>query len=299
VRPAFGPLSGGNLVAIIGYGFTGATSVTIGGKAATFRVINDATVEVTMPPGDALGSVDVAVNLTAARGRAFAPGGYVYVADTPVTTPPPATAPPVVGAPTSSAGGAEFITFRANSAVLTPATRAKLARLAAKVAGTTATGVVTTFSDLRGSASSIRVAKARARNITRYLASQGVTGPITTTVDEGSTSSLRRGAVVRLSPDTKASTVTPSDRVNSLIVRYRKGVSPTIDGKVRGASLVTGGLGSGMTLGPNLGLRMYRVDFAAPVTLAQAERAATQMMRDRGIEFAEPDGIVRATVTAN
>lgn len=54
-----------------------------------------------------------------------------------------------------------------------------------------------------------------------------------------------------------------------------------------------------MTLGPNLGLRMYRVDFASPVTLVQADKAAAQMMKDRGVQFAEPDRIVRATITAN
>ena len=68
---------------------------------------------------------------------------------------------------------------------------------------------------------------------------------------------------------------------------------------MHGSTYVTGSLGTGMTLGPNLGLRMYRVDFASPVTLVDAERAATQMMKDRGVQFAEPDRIVRANVTAN
>jgi len=87
LRPAFGPLFGGNSIAIIGYGFTGATTVMIGGQPAVFRVVNDAHVEVVVPPGNALGSVDVAVNLTAERGRAFAGGGYVYTdggTDTPL-----------------------------------------------------------------------------------------------------------------------------------------------------------------------------------------------------------------------
>lgn len=78
VRPASGSVAGGNQVAIIGYGFTGATSVTVGGKAATFTVINDAHVDVTIPTGERAGAADVAVVLSPARGRAFAPGGYVY-----------------------------------------------------------------------------------------------------------------------------------------------------------------------------------------------------------------------------
>jgi hypothetical protein len=88
LSPASGPLAGGNAVAVIGYGFTGATKVYIGAKSAAFTVVNDAHVEVTIPQGDALGSVDVSIVLTPARGRAFAPGGYVYTA-----TPAPTTGP--------------------------------------------------------------------------------------------------------------------------------------------------------------------------------------------------------------
>lgn len=294
VRPAFGPISGGNLVAIIGYGFTGATSVTIGGKAASFRVVNDATVEVTMPPGSALGSADVAVNLSAARGRAFAPGGYVYQADAPAASAPTT---PTTPAPADSAGGAEVVAFAAGSSTLTPAAKARLTRLADRVKGTSTIGTVLAFSDARGSRSSTQVASARARAIRTYLTSLGVSGSLTTQIDPGTTPALRREAIVRLSTDPKASTV--SDRIRSLIVRYRPGVSPTVDGQVRGASRVTGGLGTGMTLGPDLGLRMYRVDLAQVVSRAEAERAARQMMRDPGVEFAEPDGIVTASVSAD
>ena len=47
--------------------------------------------DVTIPPGVSIGPADVAVVLTPARGRAFAPGGYVYEADptglaAPITT---------------------------------------------------------------------------------------------------------------------------------------------------------------------------------------------------------------------
>lgn len=298
VRPAFGPVSGGNVVAVIGYGFTGATSVTIGSRAAAFRVINDATVEVTIPAAAAPGSADVAINLTAARGRAFAPGGYVYRADSaPSATVPaiPGATPPPSAQSTDEAG--DFVTFRANSAELSPATKAKLRRLAASMEGTAAAGTVMTFSDARGTARSTALAKERAGNIERFLASSGVTADLTAQIVEGTTAELRKGAIVRLTSESSASTAGDRDRVSSLIVRYTRGTSPTVKGAVRGANLVTGDLGSGMTLGPNLGLRMYRVDFATPVTRAEAERAADQMMRDPGIEFAEPDSVVSAGVS--
>ena len=42
-------------------------------------MVNDANVNVIIPAGDALGAADVSVVLSPTRGRAFAPGGYVYV----------------------------------------------------------------------------------------------------------------------------------------------------------------------------------------------------------------------------
>lgn len=209
VRPAFGPVTGGNVVAIIGYGFTGASSVTIGGRPAGFKVINDATVEVTMPAADGPGSADVAVNLSATRGRAFAPGGYVYRAVS-ATTAPPVNAAPSSG-DTSAAGTtatspqgpatASLLGFKPNSAVLTPSVKAKLERIAASVEGTSVTGTVITYRDKRGSAKSTKAAQARARNVVRYLESLGVDGEFSIAVRKGVTAAQRRGVLVRLSAE--------------------------------------------------------------------------------------------------
>jgi hypothetical protein len=84
--------------------------------------------------------------------------------------------------------------------------------------------------------------------------------------------------------------------VSSLIVRVKKGKSITVNGKVRGANRVTGPVRNSLSVGPNLGLRMYRIDFAQPVSERVARRVATQLMRDPGIEFAEPDSIVSAFI---
>ena len=96
VRPAFGPTTGGNTINILGYGFWGTSGVTIGGKSASYKVINAANIEVTAPPGIA-GWQDVIVTL--AVGRAVALGGYRYEA--PVTPPPGQVV--IQSAPTQSA----------------------------------------------------------------------------------------------------------------------------------------------------------------------------------------------------
>ncbi len=182
VRPAFGTLSGGNTIAIIGYGFTGATEVTIGGKRASFTVINDAHVSVTVPSGDRAGSADVSVFLSAARGRAFAPGGYVYTtSNTPDTALAPAPQPddrPLVGivtgtsAPAVARAGKRW-TITADG--LTPDTSVKVW---AKGAGKALTAIRKVRAD-----GSIRVAvPTRISNATtvRLVIKDGATGAILT-----------------------------------------------------------------------------------------------------------------------
>lgn len=58
--PNHGPFVGGTPVTVSGTGFTGATSVTIGGATVPFTVVNDATVTLTTPP-HAAGAVPVVV----------------------------------------------------------------------------------------------------------------------------------------------------------------------------------------------------------------------------------------------
>jgi outer membrane protein OmpA-like peptidoglycan-associated protein len=207
VRPAFGPTTGGNVVAIIGYGFTGASSVTIGGKAAAFKVINDATVEVTMPAASAPGSADVAVNLSAARGRAFAPGGYVYrAADATPAAPQPTTpdvgitSTPASNSTSESAKTLTAVRFKANSPALSGSARAALQQLVDPLIGQEVTGVIRTFSDARGSATSVSVARQRARNVVAYLRQIGLEGTIRTSVQRGMTASQRVQVQVRLTP---------------------------------------------------------------------------------------------------
>lgn len=207
VRPAFGPITGGNVVSIIGYGFTGASSVTIGGRPASFKVVNDATVEVTMPAASAAGSADVAVNLSAARGRAFAPGGYVYRTVEQSASGPQPTAPDV-GITTSSssspstagASGPKAVRFKADSPALTAGAKAALRQMADAYGDQPVSGVVRTFSDARGSASSVAVARQRAKNVVAYLRSLGVDGTMKTFVARGDTPAKRARADVRLSP---------------------------------------------------------------------------------------------------
>ena len=158
-------------------------------------------------------------------------------------------------------------------------------------------GAITAYYDRRGTAKSKRLANARAVNISSYLRTLGVSQGMTVTIKSGNTAALQRSAMTRLS--TAAAIPANNEQISSLIVRYKAGVSPTVNGAVRGANVVTGGLGTGMTLGRNLGLRMYRVDFARPVSLIDAQRAAAQLSRAPGVKFAEVDRLVTGSATAN
>ena len=86
VTPNTGAPTGGNTVTITGTGFTGATSVTFGGLAATsFTVVNDTTITSVVPSGSTSGAVSVIV--TTGVGSNAANSLYSYVISAPIATP--------------------------------------------------------------------------------------------------------------------------------------------------------------------------------------------------------------------
>jgi len=146
VRPAFGPISGGNTIYVIGYGFSGASQVLIGGKNASYKVINDATVEVVVPAGDKLGSADVSIVLSAAIGRAFAGGGYVYQSSSAANVNPAApvgpTTPGVIGILNATFASLPSMITTTGAPMVTRATTGVVSlrmNVSSAAAGTTAT----------------------------------------------------------------------------------------------------------------------------------------------------------------
>jgi hypothetical protein len=88
IEPAFGPLSGGSRITISGEGFqiggAAPNRVLIGGREAPLAAaVDDATLEVVVPPGVAPGSVDVVVFNDI--GNVTAPSGFRY-SDPPTIT---------------------------------------------------------------------------------------------------------------------------------------------------------------------------------------------------------------------
>ncbi len=83
--PSTGPTSGGTAVTITGTGFTGATSVTFGGIAATnVTVVSDTQLAVTAPAGN-LGPATVTVTTPVGSASTSASNQYFY-ANTPVVS---------------------------------------------------------------------------------------------------------------------------------------------------------------------------------------------------------------------
>jgi YVTN family beta-propeller protein len=125
LRPASGPLAGGNTMAIVGYGFTGVREVRIGDKLCQYTFVNDAHIDVVVPTGDKLGPADVSVVLPPSVGRAFAPGGYVYLvapAQAPSATPPTsATTAPAIGDATTAALPRPRIAVTSHRVLIKPA----------------------------------------------------------------------------------------------------------------------------------------------------------------------------------
>lgn len=118
VNPSSGPVEGGTSVTITGTNFTGASSVTIGGVAATdVTVVNSTTITAITPAGTA-GAKDVVV--TTARGSGTGTGLYTYVPAPTVTGISPAGGPTAGGTSVTITGtdftGATGVTIGGNAA---------------------------------------------------------------------------------------------------------------------------------------------------------------------------------------
>jgi hypothetical protein len=88
-----------------------------------------------------------------------------------------------------------------------------------------------------------------------------------------------------------------TEGVSSIIVRLKAGRNPLVEGRVRGVQYLPASLRSTVSLGPNLGLRMYRLDLASPVSRDDAQQIAALLAKDQGIAFAEPDSFVSKQVS--
>ena len=69
ISPSAGPTTGGTVVTVSGSNFTGATSVTFGGAAASSYTVNSATSITATAPANSAGTVDVRVTRLAAPAR--------------------------------------------------------------------------------------------------------------------------------------------------------------------------------------------------------------------------------------
>ncbi len=105
IGPSSGPLTGGGTVIITGSGFTGATSVTFGGAAASYTVVSDTSITVVLPAG-AAGPADVAI--TTPGGTKTQAAAFNYSPVPSITSVSP-TAGPVSGGTTVTITGSGFI----------------------------------------------------------------------------------------------------------------------------------------------------------------------------------------------
>jgi len=80
VTPTSGTTGGGTVVTITGSGFSAATKVSFGTKAAvTYTVLSDTTIVATAPPG-AAGTVDITVTTPSGTSAISAADHYTYTA---------------------------------------------------------------------------------------------------------------------------------------------------------------------------------------------------------------------------
>ena len=299
VSKSRGPLSGGETITLYGFGLEGTQQILFGYLAApTYSVRAGREIDVVVPGSPNAGTVDIIVTIQGIIGTRTLRQAYTYDASAPAyvpTTPASAPAPTEAGGNPPPSPRTDFVTFRGDSADLTPTIRRRLTALTEQFTQPATNGTVVTFSDSRESPASVRIATERAQNIKEFLEQSGYEGGLSTVVRPASTPLQERGALIYMDPATSKNVA--SDQVSSLIVRLKQGRSITVRGEIRGANRVTGGIGETLMVGPYLGFRMYRIDFVEPVSSVVAERVAGQMSKDPGIAFVEPDSIVSTQVS--
>jgi serine protease len=288
----------GSLIALAGWGLETTRAVNFNDFSADFTVVNGGHVEVVVPdipPGVYI----VHAVLAPEVGRTSYWPGFSVTARSAASvhaspTPSPATETP--DATADAPDTAELLTFPARSTALTPAMRSKLERLAQSYDGVEVRGTIRAFTDQRGASGSRRLATLRAQGIRQHLIKSGLRGSLDISIQRGGNAAQSRSMLIRLAPAATTVSTNP-DQVTSLIVRLKPGRSITVNGQVRGANRLTGSLRTSLSAGPALGFRMHRVDFAQPVSASVARRVATQLAKDPGIEFVEPDTTVSRQVS--
>jgi len=183
----------------------------------------------------------------------------------------------------------EFITFRGKSSKLTAVTKRKLRSIADALSGSPSAGTILMFTNVKETRASVRRAERRANNVRNFLRRNGLDGELQVVTLPGRTKIQRRGGIVSVVSTGQREVAERDDRVRSLIMRIKRGEDPVVGGEVLGAAQVRGSLGESLTLGPRLGIRLYRVDLPAPVTKRVAQRVADQMSRASGVAFATID----------
>jgi subtilisin family serine protease len=290
----------GSQIALAGWGLETARDVQFNDVSAQFTVVDGSQVDVVVPDVPP-GVYVIHVVLAPTVGRASFWDGFSVLPRSGSAPTPVAGGAPVVGKEPQSIAGtvpaAEFVAFKGNQTKMTRATRSKLAELARDFVKSDDEAVIVTYTNAKRTKKSLRRAEKRANNMRRYLIRSGFRGDVTIRTEPGDTKAQRRGAMIYAQPAGSAPKES-TEGVTSVIVRMKKGRAPTVDGQVRGAENVPEGLADSLSIGRSLGLRMYRIDFAQPVSEQVAEQVAADLMEDPGVAFAEPDSLVSTQVSS-
>jgi len=301
VSASRGPLSGGQTITLYGFGLDETTEIFFGYlRAPNFSVRDGKEIDVVVPGSPNAMTVDIIAYIDGIPGTRQLSQAFTYDPSVPEFRPPPVAGkgPPAQAnnAPPDAEPSAEFVTFKGKRTKMTRATRSKLAGIAEDYVGVNDEAIIVTYTNKKETRKSVRRANKRAANMRRYLIRSGFEGTVTVRTEPGQTKIQRRGAMVYVEPD-GASEEAESQGVSSVLVRLKKGRSPSVGDEVRGADNVDGSVADGLRVGRYLGLRMYRIDFAEPVSESVAEGVAEALMEDPGIAFAEPDSIVSTQVS--
>ena len=225
----------GSVVAFTGWGLSTTRAVSFGEHPASFSVVHDGHLQVTVPDIPP-GTYVVHAQLAPEVGRASYWGGFSVrpstsnaaeaVPTTPVDLSMPAT--PKIEPEQS----ATLLSFKGKKTKLNKGTRRALSSLAAQFNDAEDSVVILAYSNPKGTKASDRRAKKRASKIRKYLTRAGFIGDATVRVDRADSLGQSREVIVYVA-DMVTTREVDSSEIALLVTRPPKGRKSATPGRLR------------------------------------------------------------------
>ncbi len=225
----------GSLVAFTGWGLSTTRAVSFNDHPASFSVVHDGHLQVTVPDIPP-GTYVVHAQLASEVGRATYWGGFSVRPSTSNASEVAPSTPANLSMPASPniepEQSATLLTFKGKKTKLNKGTRRALSSLVEQLADAEDSVVILAYSNRKGTKASDRRAKKRASKIRKYLTRAGFVGDATVRVDRAQSLGQSREVIIYVT-DAATTREVDSSEIALLVTRPPKGRKSATPGRLR------------------------------------------------------------------